>query len=685
MDVEGIKNYLGIFYDKLAASFPGYEQRDQQIAMVNLILNGFYKEKHVVVEAGTGTGKSLAYLLAILAFHATGNKKKVVISTYTINLQEQLLHKDIPLLQDLLSPLVSFKAVLAKGRSNYLCKRRLREVLLDENFGFSSLTDAQDFDRLRDLLYRDGEYLVRDRTELAVNVSQSLWDTINASQDTCLERRCPLFKECFFRAAREELKEADIIISNHALFFVDLSLRGSAELDEAILPAYDYVIFDEAHHIEDAAASALSIQIDGYRLRTIGGKFRALLNKGTLKERLANDPLLAQQIEAVMRVYFNDVERFLRRLQEISGHEKTLRLRPGEQADLEEKLYLDLTDVLQYCDLLMDTEQLSEEESAELEKARNTWTTLKKDIDFISQLADESFVYWIESNQQDYERGAVYAAPIQLADTLRAVLFEREVVTVLTSATLASPTLEFLTRRLGIERGSYYGKVLSSPFDHDSHAAIYLPENAQEPSYQNNAEYERYLGELIFSTCSLVKGGTFVLFTSYQMLNNVHQLVGDELLWLGLEVLKQGDLPRHELLKRYAEQGNAVLFGTSSFWEGVDVVGDALRCVIITKLPFSVPDHPLTEARMEALSRQGQNPFMSYQVPEAVIRLKQGYGRLIRTQTDSGVVVIADARVKTKRYGRLFLESLPSRNIIYDRPALERFLAAQQKNRGLPR
>lgn len=673
MDVNSIKRILEDFESTLAAKFPGYEQRAEQQQMVNQILNGLYANRHVLVEAGTGTGKSLAYLLAILATLASGEHHRAVISTHTINLQEQLLNKDIPLLEELLFGQVQFRAVLAKGRSNYICKRRLQDILSSDAAPFESLADAQEFSRLKDLLLANGTFLLGDRSELAVNVSPSLWNTLASSQDTCLERRCPLFKECFFRSAREELKKADIIISNHALFFTDLALRGAADAEEGILPPYDLVVLDEAHHVEDVASHALSIAVDGYRLKTTGGRLRGLLSKGTLHERLTNDPLLTQQMEATLKAYFDNIERFLRSLALLADNQSVRRLLP-KTVNVENLFELDLQEILHFLELLGETEGLSDEETAELEKTRARWQGLGRDLQFLLARDQEGYVYWVDSPTLDHSQSSLSAAPVEMSELLRETLFSRELVTILTSATLASPELQFMAERLGIDH--YYGKVLASPFDHNRNAAVYVPEQAEEPNYQNNFPYEKYLGKLILDVCAVTGGGTFILFTSYQMLNNLFDQVAGDLTKMGLELFRQGDLPRHELLTQYKATDNGVLFGTSSFWEGVDVVGDALRCVLITKLPFSVPDHPITEARMEALAARGKNPFQYYQLPEAVIRLKQGYGRLIRTQTDRGVVVIADGRIFSKRYGKTFLQALPTSNILRSLTEFKRFFSS---------
>lgn len=678
MDVVAIKSRLEAFFATLNDHFPNYERRDAQSEMISLILNGFYKKRHVLVEAGTGTGKSLAYLLAVLALLATNEQKKIVISTHTINLQEQLLHKDIPLLQKLLRPFVGFQAALAKGRSNYLCKRRFLDLINDIGHGLENVAQVQEFAAIRPLLYAEGDFLIGDRADLPVNVSPELWSKFNATHDTCLERRCPLVRECFFRAAREVLQEADIVISNHALFFTDLAIRGSAENEEGILPPYDYVIFDEAHHVEDVACAALSLRIDGYYLKTLGGAFRSLLTKGTFKEHFVNEPELSQHVEGVMRVYFQNIEGFLQDIQTRSKGQTTLRIASANDLQITNPFTDDLRAILSVCDQLALLD-LSDDEEALLEKAVSQWKRLRRDLDFVLSIEDEGYVYWIESTRQDTATSVLQAAPIEMAATLRETLFEHEVVAVLTSATLASPSLAFTSQRLGVD--NYFSKVLNSPFDHQQNAAIYIPPGALEPNYQNNHAYENYLAKLIVETTSLVNGGSFVLFTAYQMLNNVYEQIAAELSWAGLTVLKQGDMPRHELLKQYAEEKDAVLFATSSFWEGVDVVGDALRCVIITKLPFAVPDHPVTEARMEALQASGHNPFMSYQLPQAIIRLKQGYGRLIRSQDDRGIVVIADPRVHTKRYGRMFLEALPCKNFVHDQETLRSFVAQRQIGR----
>lgn len=669
MDILAIKAGLQDFFAALANEFPNYEHRPVQNEIISLILNANYKNKHVLVEAGTGTGKSLAYLLAVLALLAGGEEKRIVISTHTINLQEQLLYKDIPLLQRLLAPYISFTAALAKGRSNYLCLRRWLELEKDPE-GHTAEIAA-----LKELIYEEGKIVVGDRSLLPINISQGLWSNICASHLTCLERRCPMQKQCFFRAARDSLKEADIVISNHALFFTDLAIKGGAENEEGILPPYNLVIFDEAHHMEDVACQALSLRIDEYYLKTVGGTFRSLLTKGSFKAFLVNEPVESMEIEKIMRDYFIHIDEFLQDLQNKSRGQTT-RLKK-EEAEIKNPFVDDLRFILQICQRLESLE-LSDEETLLLEKSSGQWKKIREELDFILNVADDKYVYWIESNRQNYLNSTIQAAPIEIADSLRETIFRQDVVCVLTSATLASPSLDFTAGRLGV--ADYFGAVLASPFDHETNAAVFLPPQAIEPSYQNNQAYEHYLAQLILETATLVDGGSFILFTSYLTLNNVYLLTADSLNRRGLTVLKQGDAPRHELLGRHKAAGKGILFATSSFWEGVDVSGSALSCVIITKLPFAVPDHPLTAARIETLRAKGYNPFMSYQLPQAIIRFKQGYGRLIRSRDDRGVVVVADPRVRSKRYGKLFLDALPCKNRLQNRQDLQQFLLTQGLN-----
>ena len=424
--------------------------------------------------------------------------------------------------------------------------------------------------------------------------------------------------------------------------------------------------------MEDVASTALSIRIDGYYLKNLGGSFRSLLSRSTIQEYLTNDAPMKQYLETLLRSYFSNINLFLRELQLRSKGNNTMRFRSAAELGLENPFQEDIAAILRICDHLVSL-SLSDEEEALLQKQVHCWTKLNQDLDFVLDITDDAFVYWIENiSEQRPDSSAIIAAPIAIASTLREALFDYDVVTVLTSATLATPNLTFTSQRLGID--NYLGRVLASPFDHQNHAAIYVPPNAPEPDYRNNQAYESYLCKLISYIVPLVNGGCFILFTSYQTLNNVYDGVIEQLSHAQLQLFKQGELPRHLLLAQYKQASNAVLFGTSSFWEGVDVVGNALRCVIITKLPFAVPDHPITQARIEALRQQGHNPFMEYQLPQAVVKLKQGYGRLIRSQTDHGLVVIADPRVHTKRYGRLFLESLPCKHIITNSEQLQQFV-----------
>jgi ATP-dependent DNA helicase DinG len=649
-----------------------YESRPQQLDMAGAVQDAFAGGHHLLVEAGTGVGKSFAYLLPAIDF-AVKHKKRVVISTHTISLQEQLIDKDIPLLRSVYPD--EFSAVLVKGRGNYLCQRRLEQArsrqshLFEQQRQLESLWTIEQW--CQDMLQSRG---VGSLAELPQLPDPAVWDRVCAEQGNCLGKKCRFYEDCFWQAAKRRMQGANILVVNHALFFSDLGLRMAGV---NYLPKYDLVILDEAHTVEDVAAQHFGVRISEASIRyNLRALYDAKRGKGILSTHGASANDAIRDI-----VELNDLtERFFERViawQETSGRGNGRVHEPNVvQNDLSPRLGELVKHLKEMVSKLSDDEQ---EEASELTATAEKIRAMAAAVDSILAQTLENAVYWFEVSGRTPKRVSLHAAPINVAEGLRRQLFGKVASVVMTSATLcaakghglkghvtsgAEPfpaAFEYVASRLGV--GDCRTLQLGSPFDYAAQATLYVETDLPEPNDANRflpAACERILHYL-----KQTRGGAFVLFTSYKMLidaaNALKQRVEDE----GLPLLVQGqNAPRRILLERFRSMDNAVLFGTSSFWQGIDVQGQQLRNVIIVKLPFDVPDEPVVEARLESITRAGGNAFMDYSVPQAVIRLKQGFGRLIRSRTDRGIVAILDCRVKTKRYGRAFLESLPPFRVV---------------------
>lgn len=661
----GVQNVLGDG-GSIARRLKNYESRPQQIQMAEAVETAIGTRQHLVVEAGTGTGKSFAYLVpTILAATAKqgegGKRKKVVISTHTISLQEQLIGKDIPFLNAVLP--VEFSAVLVKGRSNYLSFRRLKGAVDRSNNLYSR---PEELSHLQQIAEWSRSTTDGSLADLDFKPLPNVWDEVQSDHGNCLGKKCATYAECLYYKARRRVWNADVLVVNHALFFSDLALRREGV---SLLPDYDVVVFDEAHTVEQVAADHLGLSVSRGQIDYLLGKlFNDRSNKGLLmREASTSKARLELQREAIRKV---DALRFTAGdlFDAINESQPALSIKNGRfKAPLEipnqvSPALKELAAMILQISGLID----SDEEKIEYTSAAVRCSGLADSLNIWLQHSIEDAVYWIEGSSQNHKRMKLVSAPVDVGPVIRDELFNKVGTVILTSATLAvgGQSFDFIRKRLGLTKSNE--QKVGSPFDYKSQMKLILPEGMPDPA-EAPVAYEAAVCEQIQKYVELTKGHAFVLFTSYQMLRNCARRLTDWFISKNYGLYSQGDeMPRTMLLEKFRDDPAGVLFGADSFWQGVDVPGDALQNVIITKLPFSVPDHPLLEARLESIRSSGGNPFMDYQVPEAVIRLKQGFGRLIRSRTDKGIVVILDPRVKTKRYGKIFLDSLPDCTIVRD-------------------
>jgi len=631
----------------IARRLPGYEVRPEQLQMAGAVAKAIESKTHLMVEAGTGVGKSFAYLVpAILAAAEQG--LKIVVSTHTISLQEQLLAKDLPFLRAVMPQ--EFTAVLVKGRSNYVSLRRLDAATARAGAIFGAYEDV---DQLAEVRLWAGRTADGSRSDLGFKPSPAVWDAVASENGNCLGRKCPRYKDCFYFQARRRMWTANILVVNHALFMSDLALRGSGD-GAGFLPDYDVAVFDEAHTLEAVAAEHLGLKVSNGQVEyALTRLYNDRTNKGLLVyHQLHEARVQAQRTRAAAEAFFDGVADWQGRSGAINGRLR----RPMPVADtLGEELRKLATAIDR------DAEGIEpEEQRIELGAAADRVAGLAASLATWLDQGREESVYWIEQEAGRRRRITLACAPLDVGPTLRKDLFERVPTCIMTSATMSTgspPSFTFARARLGLTKCA--ALQLGSPFDYAKQVTVHIPRDLPDPS-EAPAEFERRSIGAIRHYLELTHGKAFVLFTSYRMLSEAARALTPWLAGRDIALFSQADgMPRSKMIEAFKADVNSVIFGTDSFWQGVDVPGEALSNVIITRLPFSVPDHPLLEARLEAIRRRGGNPFMEFQVPEAVIKFKQGFGRLIRSKADTGIVAILDPRVLTKPYGKQFLAALP--------------------------
>ena len=622
----------------IAQAHPEYEYRPGQIDMARAVMRAFEEKRHLIVEAGTGTGKTLAYLVPAVASALAGNGR-VIISTGTKNLQEQLMEKDIPFLQNVLPS--RFNATYMKGRSNYVCLHRLARA--EDS---PVLEGLEEVDYFEEVALWAKQTQIGDRSELAtLPESLSFWRHIDARPDTCLGQKCPDFDPCFITRMRDRAREADIVVVNHHLFFADLALRNGNY--GSVLPEYTAVILDEAHLIEDVASEYFGSQVSNYQVDDL------VRDLGILKIEHAE---VDREVTNSTARLSDFADNFWMGFRDGRGEEGRFPILPGTFAkrnrdgDYEATplgdLYMALVGAITRVETTLDAIQ---DKPADIENLVRRLRQLRFELEFIVTGSDKKFVYWIERRN----RGIfLRASPIDVAGLLQDKLFDEVPTVVLTSATLSSGgNFAFIRDRLGLDTAD--DLIAESIFDYPSQAILYLPAKMPDPRAR---EWAEAAAAEVVRILNATEGRAFVLSTSYAGMQSLFEHVWAE---IDYPCLVQGSASKGQLLKRFRETRNAVLFATSSFWQGVDVRGEQLSCVIIDKLPFAVPTDPVVAARQRYIEDLGGSSFYEYSVPQAIISLKQGLGRLIRSTTDRGVLAVLDPRLRTKPYGQTFLRSLP--------------------------
>lgn len=637
----------------LSRSALPYEFRRGQLEMAQAVERAFNDNRHLIVEAGTGTGKTLAYLLpALRNCAATG--RRVIISTGTKNLQEQLFFKDVPFLESLLGPL---RVCYMKGRANYLCRHKL--FALRNQPILSGLEEISQYQAIAEW---EKTTETGDRAEIDdLPETSALWAKLDARSEACLGQTCPDYQRCFITEMRRRAAESDIVIVNHHLFFADLAIRQQAggAPDAGVLPEAGVVIFDEAHELEDVASSYFGISLSNLKFEDLARDLETLLrSQGDLKAEVVT---AAAMIRDRARMFFGALPT---RGSGGGGEGRIPFANREEFLEDHGDVYLGLLNALHRMEGELEKHR-SIEESQPL---RRRTGVIREQLKFLMESTDRNTVFWLERRSGRHLTTHLQATPIDVSELLRELLFQNFPSVVLTSATLTvQGGFSHMRKRLGLDEAREL--VVPSHFRYDRQALLYLPPEMPDP---REPEFQEEAAHRIRRMLDITRGRAFCLFTSYQQMRELYERL---LIEVSYPLLLQGTAPRKALLEEFRNTPNSVLFGTSSFWQGVDVQGEALSCVIVDRLPFAVPSDPVVQARMRAIEEAGGKPFFEYQVPSAVIALKQGFGRLIRSLEDRGVLMLLDPRLERQRYGRIFLESLPPYRITQNIADVEAFFA----------
>jgi ATP-dependent DNA helicase DinG len=622
-----------------AAMRQAYEFRPQQMEMARAVEQALASKAHLIAEAGTGVGKSLAYLVPLISWTRAENCRAVV-ATYTKALQQQLVEKDLPFLKRVLG---DFRYTLCVGGENYLCLRRFDALRI------GNLYEQNEIEPLNRLF----EWSTRTRTglrmELDVEPPASLWSKAGRQADLCLGRDCAFHKDCFYLKAKAVEQQSHILVANHHLFFADMATGGN------VLPQYKAAVFDEAHQVEDVATDYLGVEISNFAVRYLLDQLISQRTRKGLLTRLTDQGPPVQELRGMVDGLRVVAENFFLNLHPLLDREPSIRIRkPGVIPDILSDPLMELRDGL----LALGAE--TQEEEFEIKAFASRAQALGSAVRINLSQSAEGCVYWAE---REHQRRRLVASPIEVADTLREQLFAKIDTVVLSSATLsAGGSFTYIRNRLGLD--APVELLLDSPFDFERHALLYI---ARDLNDQQAAGYQEKFDSELKAVLAVTQGRTLVLFTSYGQLRKSADALRKEL--PDLDFLCQGEMPAYRMLEQFKNSAGTVLMGTASFWQGIDIPGEALQCVVIAKLPFAVPDDPIIEARLERL----RNPFIEYQVPQATLLFRQGFGRLIRTKTDAGAVAVLDSRITSKSYGRTFLKSVPPCRITDSRQDFEAF------------